>query len=442
MRKYNTALTFAGILLCLSSVLKAQSNLNYPYSISGVGLIQSDNFHNQRLMGGLNTAVDSSGSFSFYNPASLSNVAFTDLEFGIRGESVDQKSLSTRNAFNTGSFQYVGLALPINQKREIAVAVGLQPYSAMNYTIQNEGTEDSVDVFKNFVGKGGINQFRFAIGGRIYKGWSAGVTVAALFGNARHQGDKLYPSNKDLFSFRNVQNDYYSGVYSRFGVQYNGRIGKNYNHTFGITYALPSHVTVTSDQTVRTYNSDGNFYVDSVISRTNGKSSLTLPSGFSVGYSFSRNERWLIGLQYSMDKWSEFTDLHNRSGYFDQTGMSFGGYYQIMSYTDWLNKNRKDRKLNYFKVIRFYGGVNYNQLYMNSFTQQVTETGISFGLGLPVVRSARLDKNQITWISKINVGVEYVQRGTTSNGLIQENLIRLNVGTNFNDKWFTKRKYQ
>jgi len=40
-----------------------------------------------------------------------------------------------------------------------------------------------------------------------------------------------------------------------------------------------------------------------------------------------------------------------------------------------------------------------------------------------------------------NIGVEYFERGTTDNGLIQENFISVFMSFSFNDKWFIKSKY-
>jgi hypothetical protein len=60
----------------------------------------------------------------------------------------------------------------------------------------------------------------------------------------------------------------------------------------------------------------------------------------------------------------------------------------------------------------------------------LTETGISFGLGLP-----------LGGLSNVNVGLEISQRGQKDLGLIQESIISFRVGMSLNDIWFVKRKY-
>ena len=54
---------------------------------------------------------------------------------------------------------------------------------------------------------------------------------------------------------------------------------------------------------------------------------------------------------------------------------------------------------------------------------------MNFGLGLPVSSSS------------INLGFEFGKKGTTSNGLIEENYFNLSVGLSLGDySWFKKRK--
>jgi hypothetical protein len=60
----------------------------------------------------------------------------------------------------------------------------------------------------------------------------------------------------------------------------------------------------------------------------------------------------------------------------------------------------------------------------------LTETGISFGLGLP-----------LGGLSNANIGLELSQRGQKDSGLVQETIVALRVGLSLNDIWFVKRKY-
>ena len=60
--------------------------------------------------------------------------------------------------------------------------------------------------------------------------------------------------------------------------------------------------------------------------------------------------------------------------------------------------------------------------------ESIKDYGMNFGLGLPL------------GVSKIDLGFEFGKRGTSSNGLIEENYFNVSVGLNLGAKWFEKRK--
>ena len=62
------------------------------------------------------------------------------------------------------------------------------------------------------------------------------------------------------------------------------------------------------------------------------------------------------------------------------------------------------------------------------------ESGITFGIGLPVRRSENS-------YPRLNFGFEYGTNGTTDGGLIKEKFFNMNVGVTINATWFRKRKY-
>jgi hypothetical protein len=41
----------------------------------------------------------------------------------------------------------------------------------------------------------------------------------------------------------------------------------------------------------------------------------------------------------------------------------------------------------------------------------------------------------------MNIAVEVGSQGTTENGLINENYVRLTIGTSLQERWFLKRRF-
>jgi hypothetical protein len=63
--------------------------------------------------------------------------------------------------------------------------------------------------------------------------------------------------------------------------------------------------------------------------------------------------------------------------------------------------------------------------------RQITDFGITFGVGLPVYRSK----------STINIAAEFGKKGTTEDNLVLEDYFRLNLMVNLYDLWFIKRRF-
>lgn len=62
--------------------------------------------------------------------------------------------------------------------------------------------------------------------------------------------------------------------------------------------------------------------------------------------------------------------------------------------------------------------------------EDINDFGINFGVTLPVSNA-----------SSIHTSFLFGQRGKTENDLIRERYFRVSLGITFNDRWFTKVKY-
>ncbi|MDB4176203.1 hypothetical protein N9766_07600, partial [Flavobacteriaceae bacterium] len=105
--------------------------------------------------------------------------------------------------------------------------------------------------------------------------------------------------------------------------------------------------------------------------------------------------------------------------YTDAAKYKIGGFY-IPKYNSLTS---------YYKRIVYRAGIRFEETGINLKGQDITEFGISFGVGIPVGRL----------FSNVNVGFEIGKRGTTDFGLIQENFFNTLISLSFNDRWFDKR---
>jgi hypothetical protein len=99
-------------------------------------------------------------------------------------------------------------------------AIGFQPYSFINYSInENSKYQDSVDVNFAYIGTGGIYEFYWGNAFQLFMNFSLGCNISYLFGNY-DKIQKIQFSNNTFLNFKNDQNVYVNGVLFSFGTQY------------------------------------------------------------------------------------------------------------------------------------------------------------------------------------------------------------------------------
>ena len=89
-----------------------------------------------------------------------------------------------------------------------------------------------------------------------------------------------------------------------------------------------------------------------------------------------------------------------------------------------------DSFTSFFDRVTYRAGLKYIDGALQVNGQDIKDFGINFGLGIPVGR-----------ISKVNIGLEFGQRGTNDFGLIKENYLNLMIGVSLNDLWFIRSMY-
>lgn len=123
----------------------------------------------------------------------------------------------------------------------------------------------------------------------------------------------------------------------------------------------------------------------------------------------------------SIQDWSNYRLLGESDSL--ANSMRLTGGIQFVADYDALN--------NYWKLVKFRFGGKYEQSYLQLYNTQLNEKSISFGLGLPLLKTN----------SEINLSIEVGQRGTVTNNLIKEQFLRFQIGLSLSDIWFVKRKY-
>ena len=282
----------------------------------------------------------------------------------------------------------------------------------------------------NYVGSGGFNRAYTNIGASIFKGFSLGTTVSLVFGTINQKRDVLF-SHPETLNRRDEYSYTVIDYMCEFGAQYQtGFFGKTI--TFGATYFPQSNLNSTNKGYTYTYDVLNGFEnprdtVD-VFSRASG--GLTLPKSYSVGLALEEKEQWFLSGELCHKEWSQMSLFNGETPNLkDAVQLKVGA---------WWVPNHKDVH-NYLNIIQYRLGLSYNtgELSVSTFAtnsepRDITDISLSFGLGLPMRRTKTIT----------NLAVQIGKRGTTDQGLVEENYVNVQIAFTFNDKWFKKRKIE
>jgi len=416
------------VLVCGFSA-QAQVTTSSPYSRYGLGNIKGSLLPQFRAMGGISTAVGKVTGFNninMQNPASYAGINLTTIDIGMSASvtSLTRNSLS-ESSFNS-TFSHLAFAAPVT--RRSALSFGILPYSDLGYNYRNTVKVDTTTLNQLYEGEGGLSKAYLGYGYRFGDHLRIGGNIEYIFGNLQTSRATEFNSVGSYNAKLQTKNSV-GGLNYSYGIQYDFNLGKKTIVTLGYSGSTSGKVnsTLTSYATLYTRDQDGNesTAADTLNTVNNGKSSLTLPLTHNFGIAIQQNDKWLIGADFRMSKWSATSINNVNQGLQDSWGASLGGQWtpDAFSYNS------------YMKRIDYRLGVSYDKTYIQINNQDIKQMGASLGFGFPLPTATGG-----TAFYKINFTTEVGQRGTLDNNLVKEKYINFHLGFTLNDTWF--RKYR
>ncbi len=454
MYRYKT-LFFLCFLTVFSFEGYTQKGTQSPYSVFGLGELNYGEYAYFMSMGNALTANTDSTIINQNNPASYAYVArYRPLfQVGLNGRfSKFSDANQSSNARQLGLNQFQ-LAFPI--KKNWGGSFGLTPFSSTGYLITNSNIvgEDTVSKKIN-EGAGTVSQFHIGTAYK-YKFKTSRISVGANLRYVFGSSNKIesfefvnYPNG--AFHSRVEKNTRVASLTADFGLIYE-KFFHNNSISIGLTYSPSVKLRAFQDALSYSYTESyyGNFsyfygLVDTVEYINNNKGTINLPSSYKLGFEYrirpdkNSSQSYLIKLSGDVkyQEWSKYSETFgasiNDSIFKNRLSSSFG-----VQYSPHVGRNANNNLIPWVGKLHYRLGFNYtlSQIYVNS--TQLTNYGISFGLGIPVMVN-----NSNT---NINIGAKYGSMGTTKNNLIKENYIGVYFGVTISpgvyDRWFLKRKY-
>lgn len=444
---------------CMSGYAQ-NSGQNYtisPYSNFGSGEILNQNL----IQAGANSQTNSGAySYSFLNPATLGNIRFATLDFGLNGrvgliESGDQKQ-----SYNGGSFNYLSLAFNNWKKDKIRYLydtvngkvskrmkstpfawnsyLALYPTSSVGYNY----TLESTTPFRNRTahsGSGGITTFEWGQALKLGKHVSLGYSGGYLFGQLR---DNSIFSVPDSFNLNFVEDDksvLVRGFQHRAGALFSFE-ADSMLHQFGFSYGFHSGMKANQTRLTRTLEVTNTvsgtrlFILDTILNNETGYRSFSMPASIGLGYQFRWRRAWSVGIDYRKTMWSNYSAFFSNGRTLnDRTDL---GFTFILNPAD--EKAPRQKRMKMPLRAGYITSRTQNVITNAAGTFNIQEQRAFLGFGIPLSR--RYYDNRVLR-SVVNIQFDYLQRGQNSNGLAREQYLMLTMGMNLGDIWFQRRKF-
>lgn len=421
--------------LLTSQSVKAQSGTNSPYSQFGLGMLADQSSGFNRGMNGLGVSLHDHDKINYLNPASYSGLDSLTFIFdiGMSGQITNFEENGVKKNAKNADFEYVVGGFRI--LKNLGLGFGLIPYTNIGYSFSSSeklSDSNSTTSYSSYSGSGGLHQIFLGVGYSPIKGLSVGVNGSYLYGDYSRSVANSY-SNSYVNSLMKVYTADVRSYKLEGGVQYSFMPTKKDEVTVGATYSYGHKIG--GEPTLQVISSNSQTSVSDTTTLGGSSLKLEIPTVISAGISMNHNNKWRIGVDYSLQKWGKVENpefkLENgvntykvQSGlYKDRHKVTVGGEYC---------PNLNGRK--FVNRIRYRAGVSYaTPYYYINGNDGPKEYSASIGVGVPIMNS---------WNNRsmLNVSAQWVHQ--SAKNYITENTFRINVGITFNERWFAKWKVE
>ena len=406
-----------------------------PYSIFGIGELNSQGSAYNKSMGGTGIAGRNKRYLNYMNPAAVT--ARDTLSFMADMSLQQNNKIFTQNGVNSvnNTFNVNDLVLSFPVYKTSAMMVGLAPYSSTGYAYTSVLNDPSV------LSQAGSTQYTAQGQGSMYKLF---VSAGVMFWNRLSLGVEgiQYFGNIDKANSLTFGNSAYSNISSgsklilratsaKFGVQYEQPVGASSSIVIGATYTLGAKLRGFSTNyeisAGAAQNDTLSYHTDTL---KYAAQRVSIPTEWGVGISYNSHNKWRAELNYSRSDWTN-------TGMSTASGFAVAGTSRITATSSEsvragfeIVPNRNDVRY-YYKRCAYRVGAYYDKSYYLMDGNQVKAYGITFGGTLPVFR----------YYNGITFAVDLGQRASTAGDMIRERFINFSIGFNIFDYWFQKPKY-
>jgi len=436
-RKLRSILLSALLLTAGGLGLSAQTYGSYtPYSIFGIGDLATPGTAYNKSMGGVGIA---SRNHRFLNPLNPAAVTARDTlafmaDYSIIQDNKMFRQGDMRSASNTANIGDLMISFPI--WRSSAMMVGIMPMSSTGYGYSYSFSDPALigrtgNINYSANGQGSLYQLYAVAGVTFWRRLSLGAEFIYYFGKI----NKSFTESFSDASYNGASNGHILQLVApagKFGLQYEQPIGTKASLTVGATYRTAANI---GGHTEHYRYSTGSAQPDTLYHSLGVPQGLRIASEQGIGLSFRYADKFQAEFDYTRSDWRS-SGLDNAEGFTGNLTATGGKSVFTASVSESYRlgveyiPNRNDIRY-YWRKIAYRAGAYWKNDYFLLDGNPVNSFGITLGATLPVFR----------WYNGITFGIDFGQRGSLKNNMIQERYINFSVGFNLFDIWFQKFAY-
>ncbi len=435
----------------LPIALSAQTssiNAFSPYSMYGIGEINTQGTLQMRAMGGAGVAQRLPSAVNTLNPASYSSTLQRSFLFNFGVDGAYYKNTQNRYSEGTtslaktgyGTFNFHEVALQFPITRGLGVGLSLNPYSSVGYRMKSYDEQDEIwgDVGRvqyAHDGEGDITEVKLGIGWEVFKHFSIGAAIQYYWGEIdRNYSTKVLNNYGEGAFSSTIGNEayYVSRIKAQFGLQWNVLFTKKNILTLGATYDLGGNLNPKISNKVYI---DDNFSTE--VSNVDKRLELRLPSQVSVGL-YYQNPKVSVAADYSYQNWGARNARKEIIS--DGFEVAYNDTHTIKAGVEYTPNIYDARR--YMRRVHYRIGFRYGDYYQTFQNHKVHQYVLTAGLGFPL---------KFMGMSSIDVGFEYGRRGdrtmlkvaNSSLGMVRQDYFKFSVGFSMfgEDYWFVRPKF-
>ncbi len=386
------------------------------YTRFGIGDLRTPFSARRFSMGELGIALSDRDYLSFMNPAGLNELNLTRFETGIAYGGVNAQN-SASSVYHSGVIlNGMQTGFPIDREYGISFALGMVPYSEVNYDVETNQSDPLVNLHTaKYSGQGGISKFTAGGSYRLPFNFSLGVTYDYYFGRIENHSSVTFISDSTLSNASFYRETSYHGIGMTAGL-----ITSDLSKLFGISDLREFRLGLVFTPSV-TMSADSVDYLTSQVSTittSTGSIKINLPYRLGFGAAFNLFNKYTISADYMYQPFSQYANNNVKFGYLqDYYKMSLGVEYRDL-------ENRVD---DFWKLVILRGGISYEQSQYKINGNGINQFSVYAGIAMP-----------IGYQNTIDLGFQYGKRGTMDSNLLSENIFRFNVTLSLGELWFLR----